>query len=128
MIKMKEVKLISSTDNILIGQICNILKENNIPFEKRTDGSGEYLNIAMGQSNQETSIIINEEEFDRASELIEVFSSNEVEESEEDKKANEENQKDVEKYKKMRRNGIIILFFIQIVICIISVIVASIMG
>lgn len=124
---MKEVKLISSTDNILIGQICNILKENNIPFEKRTEGSGEYLNIAMGQSNQEINIIINEEDFDKASELIKVFSSNEVEESEEDKKANKENQEDIEKYKKMRKFGIIAFIFIPIIICIICMIVASIM-
>ena len=123
-----EVEIFSSSNEYEINQVCAILKDNNIPFIRKDYGSGSYMNIYMGQSIQETSIIINEEEFDKASELIEVFSSNEVEQSEEDKKANEENQKDVEKYKKMRRNGIIILFFIQIVICIISVIVASIMG
>ena len=33
--------LFSSTDDILISQVCEILKENNIPFIKKQEGSGK---------------------------------------------------------------------------------------
>ena len=73
-----EVQLISNPDEIIINQICAILKDNNIPYIKRYDGSGSYLNMSMGGSIQEKRIYVLNRDLDKAKELIEPFISNET--------------------------------------------------
>lgn len=68
---MKEIELFSSMDEILIGQICAVLEENNIAFVKNEDGAGEYTSVVMGTNIFEKKILVNEENYEKAKELIE---------------------------------------------------------
>ena len=77
-----ELQLFSSVDEYETNQVCAILKENDIPFIKRTDGSGAYMNIYMGQSIQEKRIFVSESDYSKSLELISPFISNEEEISE----------------------------------------------
>lgn len=72
-----EKQLFDSIDEYIIGQVCAILEENNIPFVKRTDGSGSYINISMGQTVQDKRIFVNEDDYDKALKLIEPFTKQE---------------------------------------------------
>ena len=47
--EITEKQLFVSSDKYIIEQVCEILDKNNIPFIKRIDGSGSYINISMGQ-------------------------------------------------------------------------------
>lgn len=71
-----EIQLISSNDDYKINQICEILNQNEIPFIKKEDGSGSYMNLYMGKSIQEKRIFVSEDDYDRAIDLIESFESN----------------------------------------------------
>lgn len=77
-----ELQLFSSVDEYETNQVCAILKENDIPFIKRTDGSGAYMNIYMGQSIQGKRIFVSESDYSKSLELISPFISNEEEISE----------------------------------------------
>ena len=70
-----EMELFSSVDHFQITQICEILKQNEIPYILKEAGSGAYLNISMGDSMQEKKIYVSSEDFDKASELIKNFIS-----------------------------------------------------
>ena len=50
---------------------------SNIPFIKKTDGSGSYINISMGQTVQDKRIFVSEDDYDKALKLIEIFISEE---------------------------------------------------
>lgn len=71
--EITEKQLFVSADKYIIEQVCEILDKNNIPFIKRTDGSGSYINISMGQSFQEKRIFVKKDDYDIALELIEPF-------------------------------------------------------
>ena len=75
-----EKELFSSIDEYIIEQVCVILANNNIPFIKRTDGSGSYINISMGLTVQDKRIFVNKDDYDKALELIEPFRVQELEE------------------------------------------------
>lgn len=68
-----EMQLFTSADEYIIEQVCAILEKNNIPFIKRTDGSGSYINISMGQTVQDKRIFVNKEDYEKALKLIEPF-------------------------------------------------------
>lgn len=76
--KESEMQLFSSTNEYEINQVCTILKENNIPFIRKNDGSGSYMNLYMGQSIQEKRIFVNSNDYDKAIEMISSFISNEI--------------------------------------------------
>lgn len=59
MVENKEIELFSSVNEYEIKQACSILTENNIPFIRKDDGSGAYMNLYMGQSIQAKRIFIN---------------------------------------------------------------------
>lgn len=87
---IKEIQLYSSGDEIKISQITSVLKENNIPYIRKDDGSGSYMNIYMGTSIQEKRIFVKEEDFIKASQLISSIISkdsicNNIEDSDEEK-------------------------------------------
>ncbi len=118
---MKEVKLFSSNDNILISQVEEILKQENIPYVKKIKGAGSYLNIAYGSTIEETEIIINEENLERANNLIETFSIEDKDPTLEDKQADDEIQEDIKKYKAFRRWVILVFcFFFPLIVLIIA--------
>jgi len=73
---MNEIKLFSSTDDILISQVCEILKENNIPFIKKQEGSGAYVGVLFGSTIGIKDIYVSEEDYKKAKELIKVFENN----------------------------------------------------
>ena len=68
--KVEEVLLVASVNDVTINQICAILNDNNIPFLKVDEGSGSYMNVYMGFSNQEKRILVNKEDYEKAKELI----------------------------------------------------------
>lgn len=71
-----EIELFSSSNEYEINQICSVLTENNIPFIRKNDGSGSYMNLYMGQSIQEKRILVNKKDYEKAMELISSFISN----------------------------------------------------
>ena len=71
--EITEKQLFTSIDEYIIKQVCAVLEKNNIPFIKRTDGSGSYINISMGQTVQDKRIFVNKDDYDKALELIESF-------------------------------------------------------
>lgn len=96
--KIIEVQLFTSIDEYMIEQVCAILDKNNIPFIKKTDGSGSYINISMGQSLQETRIFVNEVDYDRALKLIEPFTR-----KEENEEIDSEMEQEKKKYALIRK-------------------------
>lgn len=74
-----ETQLFSSSNEYEINQICSILTENNIPFIRKNDGSGSYMNLYMGQSIQEKRVFVSKKDYNKSIELIFPFISNEIE-------------------------------------------------
>lgn len=70
-----EVQLFSTSDELVINQICSILEENNIPFVRKDYGSGSYMNLYMGQSVQEKAIFVSKKDYDNCLKLISLFTS-----------------------------------------------------
>ena len=89
---MEEKFLFSSNNNLEIMQVCDVLKENNIPFIRKEQGAMAYLNLASGQAFGGADVFVSEEDFEKAQKLIEfinfdeenVEDGNDVELSEED--------------------------------------------
>lgn len=73
-----EKQLFSTSNEYEINQICSMLTENNIPFLRKNDGSGSYMNLCMGQSIQEKRIFVSKKDYDKSIELISPFISNEI--------------------------------------------------
>ena len=74
--ELTEVQLFSSIDEYLINQICAILQEKDIPYIRRDDGSGAYMNVYMGSSIQEKRIYVNKKDYEKAIEVIEAIIPN----------------------------------------------------
>lgn len=81
----EEILLFSSLNDYQINEICAMLTENNIPFIRKDDGVGSYMNLYMGHSYQEKSIFVTKKDYNKALELISVITYNdETETSEEE--------------------------------------------
>lgn len=110
-----EKQLYSGIDDYVINEICEILKQNEIPFIKKADGSGSYMNISMGKSLQEKRIFVNESDYEKALSLIEIFTVD-----------NKDNKKDeeelVNKSKTLIRGAGILIFAIPIIVIIVAII------
>lgn len=78
----EEILLFSSLNDYQINEVCAILTENNIPFIRKDDGVGSYMNLYMGHSYQEKSVFVSKKDYDKALELISVITTNEAEEDE----------------------------------------------
>ena len=64
-----EEKLIYETNNeILLQQVCEMLKQNEIPFIRRDEGVGSYLNVALGSNAGTKRIYINDKDYEKAME------------------------------------------------------------
>lgn len=123
--KNKEIELYTSNDSILISQICEILKNNEITYLVKTKGAGSYLNITFGKTTEETSIIIQQENLEKAKNLIAnlIHPENQGEE-----KLTEEEKEDIKKYNKLRRLGVIGFVIIPTLILIIAIAIAIKLG
>lgn len=125
---MEEKELFSSNDEFLVSQVESILKENNIPYIRRDEGAGSYMNVTYGQNTtSEKKIIINSEDYDKANELLETFSGKIEDDIPEELKEAEEDEKIDEKYNKPKKIfGIMIgIFFILFFILIITSIILA---
>ena len=111
---MEELELFKTSNEYEISQIIEILKQNNIPYIRRDDGIGSYMQLYMGQSFQLKRIFVSKENYDEAKKLMEFFDFNE----DNNKEENEEN--DEKKFRKMKKIagflslGIVIIFIITI--------------
>ena len=85
----EEILLFSSLDDYQINEVCAILTENNIPFVRKDDGVGSYMNLYMGHSYQEKTVFVSKEDYDKALELITVVIINETEEEIPEEELNE---------------------------------------
>lgn len=74
----EEVLLFSSLNDYQINEVCAILTENNIPFLRKDNGVGSYMNLYMGHSYQEKSIFVSKKDYNKALELISVFTIDET--------------------------------------------------
>ncbi len=80
---MEEKKLFEDSDEFLVNQIESILKENDIPYVRRDEGAGSYMNVAYGQSfGLGKSIYVSSENFEKAQNAIQIFNEQDFEEEE----------------------------------------------
>jgi len=76
---MEEKIVYSSTNTIEIDHVCSLLNENNIPFIKKTEGAGDYLNIVTGNLlNNYTEILVSADDYDKACELVKSISNGNI--------------------------------------------------
>lgn len=88
-----EIQLFSSLNEYEVQMVCSMLEENNIPYVRRDNGSGSYMNLYMGQSIQEKRIFVSKEDYEKSLEIIEpILTNNEIEETTE-KNNEEDNEK-----------------------------------
>ena len=80
---MEEREVFSSNDELVVNQVCNILKENRIPCYKQESGAGSYMNIAYGKSTiTKKKIIVSRENYEKAKRIIDFLSISEENENE----------------------------------------------
>ena len=101
---MEEKKIFEDSDEFLVKQIEAILKENNIPYSKRDEGAGSYINVTYGQSfGLAKSIYVSNEDFEKAQNAIQIFNEQDFEEEDipdELKETSEELEEDLKANKK----------------------------
>lgn len=105
---MEEKEVFSSSEEFLVGQICNILKNNNITYVRRNEGVGDYLTKTWGYNTGTKRIFVSDEDYEKALELVEMFRQNTEEDIPEELKdigeeEEQEIQEDLNKAKRMRR-------------------------
>jgi len=85
----EEILLFSSLNDYQINEVCAILTENNIPFIRKDDGVGSYMNLYMGHSYQEKSVFVSKKDYDKTIELISVITTNNEDETFKDEQKDE---------------------------------------
>ena len=73
---MKPVKLVTVVNNYDAGIILNLLESNDIPCLKKDKFTGGYMNLLMGFSVYGQDIYVDEEDYERAMELITILDPN----------------------------------------------------
>ncbi|MDA3847096.1 MAG: DUF2007 domain-containing protein [Vallitaleaceae bacterium] len=63
-------KVTVASDNMEAEIIISILDSSNITAHKTYDSSGEYMNIYMGSSMQGVNILVGEEDYEDAMEIV----------------------------------------------------------
>lgn len=129
---MKEIEVYNSTNEIEIEQICTLLKENNISCVRKDDGSGDYLKIVYGVSDNVKRIFVSENDYEKSLEIIENFNKdlesqdyNEEDIPEELKNYSDEeeleNEEEKKKFNKIKKIVLIVFFGIPMAIAILVV-------
>ncbi|MGL6202660.1 MAG: DUF2007 domain-containing protein [Lachnospiraceae bacterium] len=78
---MQEMKLLITVANeVELGMITVILKKNEVPFLTKDKGPGNYMRVYTGTSIWGTDILVNEADFDKATDLIANFREENAEE------------------------------------------------
>jgi len=126
-----EKEIYKNTNEFLVLQICEILKENNIPFIRKDEGIGDYLNKVWGSNTGTKRIYVDSKDYEKAKELLENFNESIVESDEdipEELKESEEetleNMKEINKFNRMKRILFVWLPLVMALILIIGIIVA----
>ena len=57
---MQEKEIFESTEESIVIQACEILKENEIPFVRKDEGSGSYLNKTWGSNSGIKKIFVSD--------------------------------------------------------------------
>lgn len=65
--------IISTSDQIQTRMVENLLKEAGIPCISKYKGYGGYLKVYMGTSVYGIDTYVNDEDYDRAKEIVDVF-------------------------------------------------------
>ena len=124
---MEERELYRSNESFLISQICRMLQENNIRYIRKSDS---YRKIDFGSDCIETKIFVSSEDYEQASLLLEMFNSpnieyvnGEIPEELKDIVDDEEMEKDIKKYRNMKK---ILYFWIPAVMVSIIIILCAI--
>ena len=68
------IKLRSTSDEIQLNMIKAILDDNNIPYIIKNHGAGGHMRIIGGRSLFGTDVMVEENDFDRANDLLESIS------------------------------------------------------
>ena len=76
---MEEKIVFESNDELLVTQIEMLLKDNEIAYVRRELGCGSYTTILMGQSFLPKQILVHENDYEKAMELINLFNDAEFE-------------------------------------------------
>lgn len=76
---MEEKIIFESCDELLICQVTALLEDNDITYIRKDLGCGSYLNILMGQSYSTKQILVSEQDYEKAKELIETFENTDFE-------------------------------------------------
>lgn len=132
---MEEKELFKSSEEILILQICQILKENNIAYVKRYEGIGSYLNMVCGANQRATTIYVSSEEYDKAINLIEIlnnenveYESDEIPEELKEIVDEEEMKEEINKYKNLKKTLYIWAPVTMLAIAIVAIIIGVIIS
>ncbi|MBC7087665.1 MAG: DUF2007 domain-containing protein [Tissierellales bacterium] len=70
--------LIKTSDNTLISIIEALFRDNDIPYILKEKGSGGYLRIISGHSIYGTEVYVSEEDFNKATDLLDLISSEDI--------------------------------------------------
>ena len=134
---MNEKLVFSSTDLLHTDHICSALKENNIAFYKKVQGTGEYFAITTGNTfNNEIRVFVNEDDYEKALELINEISPKDEATFETDipdelKDISTEEEEEIEniskKSKGRSRKLILLLMLYPAIICILIVIIFNVL-
>lgn len=76
---MEEKIVFESNDELLVTQIEALLKDNEITYVRRELGCGSYTTILMGQSFSTKQIVVHENDYEKAMELVNLFNDAEFE-------------------------------------------------
>ncbi len=71
------VHLVSINNNMDLGIVETILRDNNVPYIIRDSGSGSYMRIISGTSIFSTDIFVEESSYEKALALIDIFVNDE---------------------------------------------------
>lgn len=107
--------LISATDEIQCKIIKNILLENDIKCYNKDIGCGTYLKVCFGNTIYGTDIYVNEINFEKAKELVNVYLS-ELENAEEYEPLKEKDNRSFFIRKTCMRIIIIVMFVVPFVL------------
>lgn len=124
MYKNEEIELFHTTDEYKLRQVCSILTENNIPFIRRDEGSGSYINLYMGNSIQTKRVFINKEDSENAKKLLSFLNVDVIPKEKTSENKNKINRKNtsINKYIIIRRTFGFIILCIPILIILLVII------
>ena len=77
---MEEKEIFSSTDEIVVSRLCDILNNQGISYIRKDGGVESYINIVSGQDTlSQKKIFVSQEDYERARKLVEFLDIDERE-------------------------------------------------